>query len=213
LINACHKWLSGRELWPELPHNCGNVWNSGNNFPQKDEFFTSFADLIAVIGHTPGNFTLQFTALTLMNKDKLKILLADDDKDDCFLFREALSELPINAELKTVNDGEELMSHLDDNLDDLPDVIFLDLNMPRKNGFECLTDIKHIDELKEIPVIMFSTSYPRDAHYEHDIIKVLYSIGAKDYVRKPSTYPELKKVIYHTLQRVEEDISKDADVK
>ena len=146
----------------------------------------------------------------MLNKP-MQILLADDDKDDCYLFREALSELPVNALLETVSDGEELLKYLQDHGKNHPDVIFLDLNMPKKNGFECLTEIKINDEWKEIPVIMFSTSYPRDAHYEQDMMKVLYSIGAKDYVRKPASFPELKKVIYHSLLRVQED-SKKAEV-
>src|SRR5436190_20290480 len=104
-----------------------------------------------------------------MDNEKIGILLADDDKDDCFLFREALSELPVPTNLVTVHDGEQLMSYLTEHAKDLPDVLFLDLNMPRKNGFECLTEIKHTDTLKDLPVIMFSTSYPRDMGYEQDI--------------------------------------------
>src|SRR5688572_7332475 len=144
-----------------------------------------------------------------MNTDKIQILLADDDKDDCFLFREALSELPIPTDLETVYDGEQLMDHLNENSEELPDVLFLDLNMPRKNGFECLSEIKHNDKLKSLPVIMFSTSYPRDMHYENDIMKLLYKIGAKDYIRKPENFNLLKEVIQKILQKVAEDLPKD----
>jgi CheY-like chemotaxis protein len=142
-----------------------------------------------------------------MNTEKIQILLADDDKDDCFLFREALSELDVPTELETVNDGEQLMNYLVENKDHLPHVLFLDLNMPRKNGFECLTEIKHNDELKDLPVVMFSTSYPRDMHYEQDMIKLLYNIGAKDYIRKPSNFPELKQVIHKILLKIEGELS------
>lgn len=137
-----------------------------------------------------------------MDTERLQILLADDDKDDCFLFREALSELPIPADLTTVHDGEELMNYLTEHTDNLPHVLFLDLNMPRKNGFECLTEIKHNDKLSSLPVIMFSTSYPRDMHYEQDIIKVLYNIGAQDYIRKPEDFTKLKEVIYQMLIKI-----------
>jgi CheY-like chemotaxis protein len=137
-----------------------------------------------------------------MDKEKIQILLADDDKDDCFLFREALSEIPFSTELTTVHDGEELMTFLTANSDHLPDVLFLDLNMPRKNGFECLTEIKHNDKLQSLPVIMFSTSYPRDMHYEQDIIKVLYNIGAQDYIRKPEDFNKLKEVIRSMLVKI-----------
>ena len=138
---------------------------------------------------------------------KLKILLADDDKDDCYLFREALSELPLKTELTPVHDGEQLMDYLEANLQSPPTVLFLDLNMPRKNGFECLTEIKHTTALKDLPVVMFSTSYPRDIGYEQDIIKVLYNIGAKDYIRKPEDFTKLKEVIYNMLLKIQDDLS------
>ena len=64
----------------------------------------------------------------------ISILLADDDADDRFFFGKALKELPISTELTTVEDGEKLMSYLLKNSEKLPDVLFLDLNMPRKNG-------------------------------------------------------------------------------
>ena len=130
-----------------------------------------------------------------MEREQFQILLADDDKDDRFLFREALSELPIFANLETVHDGEQLMNYLNENSGKLPHILFLDLNMPRKNGFECLSEIKHNEKLKALPVIMFSTSYPRDLHYEQDMIKILYKIGAQDYVQKPANFKELKEVI------------------
>jgi DNA-binding response OmpR family regulator len=134
----------------------------------------------------------------------LRILLADDDRDDRFLFQEALKELPMNADLRTVHDGEELMSYLNENTHSLPDVLFLDLNMPKKNGFECLSEIKTTDGLSSLPVIMFSTSFPRDVNYEQDMIKMLYKIGASDYIRKPANFDELKEVILNSLIKVEE---------
>jgi CheY-like chemotaxis protein len=141
-----------------------------------------------------------------METEKIQILLADDDKDDCFLFREALSELPVATDLETVYDGEQLMDHLNEHADELPDVLFLDLNMPRKNGFECLSEIKHSEKLKDLPVIMFSTSYPRDMHYENDIMKLLYKIGARDYIRKPENFNMLKEVIHKLLIKISEEM-------
>jgi CheY-like chemotaxis protein len=136
-----------------------------------------------------------------MKSDVLRILLADDDTDDRYLFREALSELPLNSQLNTVDDGEELMKYLAENRRNLPHILFLDLNMPKKNGFECLTEIKHSEELRSLPVIMFSTSYPRDEDYERDIINVLYKIGADHYIRKPNDFTELKRVIQEALDK------------
>jgi CheY-like chemotaxis protein len=145
-----------------------------------------------------------------MDTERINILLADDDKDDCFLFREALSEIPLDTSLETVHDGEQLMNYLYAHADNLPHVLFLDLNMPKKNGFECLTEIKHTNNLKHLPVIMFSTSYPRDMHYEQDIIKVLYNIGAQDYIRKPEDFNKLKQVIHKMLTKITDLLSQQA---
>ncbi len=77
-----------------------------------------------------------------MNSKQLHILLADDDIDDCNFFDKALQALPISSNLTTVRDGERLMKYLGENSKQLPNVLFLDINMPRKSGFECLSEIK-----------------------------------------------------------------------
>lgn len=127
------------------------------------------------------------------------ILLADDDKDDCFFFEKALKEIQIATHIETVNDGEQLMDYLLENSVKLPDVLFLDLNMPRKNGFECLLEINERTQLKDIFIVMFSTSYPRDPNYENDMINRLLKFGANHFIRKPDDFEELKKVIKHAL--------------
>jgi CheY-like chemotaxis protein len=132
----------------------------------------------------------------------LHIILADDDIDDRSFFEKALKEIPILNRLTMVNDGEELMNFLHMNSDHLPDVLFLDLSMPRKTGFECLSEIKEDEKLKVLPVIMLSTSFPRDNKYEQNIINMLYTIGAMDYIRKPGDYQTLKQVIQTTLIKV-----------
>ena len=137
-----------------------------------------------------------------MNKKQLNVLLADDDTDDCFFFEKALREISMTTQLTTVNDGERLMDHLSKNVEKLPDVLFLDLNMPRKSGFECLTEIMESTILKDIPVVMFSTSYTLDRNYEQSMIDVLYKMGAQDYIRKPGTVAELKELILHSLRKV-----------
>ena len=129
----------------------------------------------------------------------LNILLADDDTDDCFFFDKALKEIPIATHLTTVHDGEQLMNYLFENFEHLPNVLFLDLSMPRKTGFECLIDIKENKKLKDLPVIMFSTSFPRDINYEQGLIDLLYQIGAQEYIRKPSDFAKLKEVIHNEL--------------
>src|ERR1035437_9290308 len=103
-----------------------------------------------------------------MSRNQLKILLTDDDKDDCFFFKIAVDELPLATHLTAVHDGEQLMQLLTMETTELPDVLFLDINMPRKNGKECLAEIKLNDKLKHFPVIMFSTSY------EREVVTLLY---------------------------------------
>ena len=128
-----------------------------------------------------------------MNK-QYNLLLADDDEDDCAFFKDALDELPLSVNLVTVNDGVELMNFLLANpLESLPDIIFLDLNMPRKSGFECITEIKLIDKLKHLPIIIFSTSL------DLNIVDLMYEKGAIHYIQKPGDFSKLKKVIENAL--------------
>ena len=94
------------------------------------------------------------------------------------------------------------MNYLSENSKNLPAVLFLDLNMPRKTGFECLAEIKVNEELKDLPVVMFSTSYPRDMTYERDIINMLLRTGARDFIRKPSDFEQLKQSIHQAVTLV-----------
>lgn len=128
-----------------------------------------------------------------MNLMKYNLLLADDDSDDCLFFKEALEELPVVASLTTVNDGVQLMDFLSSNSENLPDALFLDLNMPRKSGFECLSEIKVIDKLKHLPIIIFSTSL------DLDVVDSLYAKGANYYIRKPGDFSALKEVILEAI--------------
>ena len=131
-----------------------------------------------------------------MTHRPLHILLADDDKDDRFFFKMALDSLNIPTQLVAVVDGEKLMEFLAENADQLPDVLFLDLNMPRKNGFECLSEIKSDPLLKHLPVIIFSTSF------ELEVVNLLFKNGAQFFMRKPAEFSQLKKIIQQTVQRI-----------
>jgi CheY-like chemotaxis protein len=131
-----------------------------------------------------------------MNPKQLNILLADDDKDDRFFFKLALDELTVPTQLTAVVDGEKLMDYLAENIHQLPDVLFLDLNMPRRNGFECLSEIKLNEGLKQLPVIIFSTSF------EQAVVNLLYLNGAQYFMRKPAEFSQLKKIIQHTVQLI-----------
>ena len=134
-----------------------------------------------------------------MNSKQLNILLADDDIDDCHFFKEALDSLPQTTTLTTVHNGDDLMNYLLQNRERLPHVLFLDINMPRKNGFECLSEIKENEKLKGLTVIMFTTSFTRGFDLEDNLRNTLVRMGAADYVRKPSGYEELKLVIQQAL--------------
>ena len=124
------------------------------------------------------------------------IFIADDDADDCLFFKEALDELGVEAQLTIVNNGIELMTTLDETVTEppTPHVIFLDLNMPRKNGFECLDEIRHNHRFKAIPVVIFSTSENTET------VDKTYNQGANHYIRKPGSHEALKKIIETVLK-------------
>ena len=144
----------------------------------------------------------------------INILLAEDDKDDRFFFEKALKEISIPTNLNTVNDGEELMEYLDKNIEHLPDILFLDLSMPRKTGFECLIEIKENIKLKEIQVVVFSTSFSRDTIYEKGLSDKLLKIGAQNYIRKPSDFAQLKNIIELSLTKLLDiDASNEFEIK
>ena len=128
-----------------------------------------------------------------MNSKPLNIILADDDTDDCIFFKEAVEELFLSTQLSILHDGEQLMQHLNNEKNELPDVLFLDINMPRKNGFECLSEIKCNQKLKQLPVIIFSTSF------EQEVVNLLYKNGAQYFIRKPPEFSQFKKIIHQTF--------------
>lgn len=131
-----------------------------------------------------------------MERNKtLNILLADDDQDDRSFFQMALDRLEFPCNLKTLSDGEQLMNYLYKSSDFLPDILFLDLNMPRKNGSECLLEIKESHKLKQLPVIIYSTSI------NDTIGNVLYNHGAHYYVQK-CEFNELARLLHKVLTEI-----------
>jgi CheY-like chemotaxis protein len=131
-----------------------------------------------------------------MNLKKISILLADDDSDDCYFIRQALEAFSIPINLISVNDGEELMQLLTKETNKLPDILFLDLNMPRKNGFECLSEIRLNKKLSQLPVIIYSTSF------HNKIAEILYRNGATYYISKPSEFSRLKKTVQQIITHI-----------
>ena len=128
-----------------------------------------------------------------MNLNELNILLADDDTDDCLFFKEAVTVFIPPANFTAVHDGDQLMQLLGSETTKMPDMLFLDLNMPRKNGFECLAEIKQNKKLQKLPVIIFSTSF------EQEVVNLLYRNGAQYFIRKPAAFALFQKIILHTL--------------
>lgn len=124
-----------------------------------------------------------------MENTPIRILLADDDESDRLLFREAFEELEIKTTVRTVNNGIQLMEYLTVKEAILPDLIFLDLNMPRKNGLECLKEIRGDDKFSAVPIAIYSTSAS-----EKDINETFLH-GANIYIQKPNSFDALKQVL------------------
>lgn len=128
------------------------------------------------------------------NLKKLTILMADDDPDDRYLTQTAFEENNIPCELQFVEDGTEVFDFLhrrgkhEDATGDLPNLILLDLNMPKKDGNQVLQEIKKSPDFQHIPVIIFTTSKsPND-------VRSLYLQGANSFVTKPSSFDKLLEV-------------------
>ncbi|WP_300570743.1 response regulator [Flavobacterium sp.] len=124
-----------------------------------------------------------------MQENTIYILLADDDEDDRNFFKDAFDEIKISTNLNMVNDGEELMDYLKQPDIILPHILFLDLNMPRKNGMECLVEIKQLDHLKNMAIAIYSTS-SSEKDIEETFVK-----GANIYIKKPNDFNELIKTL------------------
>jgi CheY-like chemotaxis protein len=129
-----------------------------------------------------------------MKKYSITILLVDDDEDDRDFFREALHEINPSVTCLTVGDGEHALEFLA-GCDQLPDLIFMDLNMPKMDGKQCLKELKNNSRFEAIPVIIYSTS-----HIDEDIAEVM-ALGAADYIQKPSYYHEILTVVSEVLER------------
>lgn len=124
----------------------------------------------------------------MTDRRKVPILVADDDPEDRQLIKEALQESHLLNEVHFVCDGEELMSRLEQ-ISELPGLILLDLNMPKKDGREALKEIKNNPRLKQIPVVVLTTSKA-----EEDIYRT-YNLGVNSFITKPVTFTSLVQVM------------------
>lgn len=130
------------------------------------------------------------------NRKTVTILMADDDEDDYLLAREALAESRLVNNLQFVKDGEELMDYLHQrgkyaqaSHAPRPGLILLDLNMPKKDGREALREIKADPNLRQIPVVVLTTSKAEEDIYQ------IYDLGANSFITKPVTFSSLVEVM------------------
>ncbi len=121
--------------------------------------------------------------------------MADDDADDRYLMKTAFEENDIACDLRFVEDGTEVFDFLkkqgkfatEDHR--LPNLILLDLNMPKKNGRQVLQEIKALPDYHHIPVVIFTTSKSPDD------VRLLYKMGASSFISKPSTFEGLSAIV------------------
>lgn len=129
-----------------------------------------------------------------MDADLIEVLLVEDDPGDVVLIREAFADNKVGNRLSVVGDGEEAMAFLrrEGRFADAPrpDLVLLDLNLPRKNGREVLAEIKADPELSIIPVIVLTTS-----EAEEDIVRS-YSLHANAYITKPVDFERFAGVVH-----------------
>ncbi|HEX2922286.1 MAG TPA: response regulator [Bacteroidales bacterium] len=128
-----------------------------------------------------------------MENDALHIILADDDEDDRTFFKEALQEMKVKTRVTLVNDGIQLMNYLNQPGNSLPNVVFLDLNMPLKNGMDCLIEIRKNKRLKDLAVAIYSTSSSEE-YIEEAFVK-----GANIYIKKPDDFNILKVILEQVI--------------
>jgi CheY-like chemotaxis protein len=128
-----------------------------------------------------------------MQYDDFHVLLADDDPDDRLFFKYAIEELKIKTVVTTVNDGVDLMNYLAEPNSKMPHVVFLDLNMPRKGGMECLKEIRSNKNFKDLSIAIYSTSGS-----EKDI-EESFVLGANIYIKKPNDFNSLKKILAEVI--------------
>ena len=131
-----------------------------------------------------------------------RFFLVDDDADDVSIFKEILREVNPSIALVSAADGQEALKFLKHQKDNYPDVIFLDLNMPRMSGKECLSELKKDPQLRQIPVIMYTTS-SRSIDIEETMLK-----GAICFITKPANLKELRHILSSISKNVHGNLEK-----
>lgn len=119
------------------------------------------------------------------------ILLADDDEDDVYLFKNAMWDIQKDIRIVIASDGIECMELLANS--PLPDVVFLDINMPLKSGLDCLEEIRTTEHLKHLKVVVLSTANSEKT------ISMAYAKGADLYIPKAASYEKFKSLLARCL--------------
>ncbi|MDB5205744.1 MAG: response regulator receiver protein [Flavisolibacter sp.] len=120
------------------------------------------------------------------------LVLAEDDSEDAEIFQDILNDVSSGINLSVVSNGLLLMNLLH-TTQELPDIIFLDMNMPLKNGLQCLQEIRNFDKWNHIRIIILSTSS------QPELVKTAYELGAELYLEKPTSYSKFKMLIKECL--------------
>lgn len=128
----------------------------------------------------------------------MRFLVVDDDCDDTELFAEAMGSVDASVSCLNASDGKEALDKLKCDAFERPDIIFLDINMPVMNGWEFLSCLKGSEGLKEIPVIMYSTSSKTSD------IKTAMSSGALCFFTKPNSFLTLKNILRIVVEYMQE---------
>jgi CheY-like chemotaxis protein len=126
----------------------------------------------------------------------LRLMIVDDDADDRTLFVQSVKEIDDKIECVTAKDGQEALKLLSQPLFELPNFIFLDLRMPRFDGRKCLIELKKDERLKNIPIIIYTTSR------EVNESKELKDLGAVHFMSKPNSPDEIYYVVSFVLEEL-----------
>ncbi|SHM00261.1 Response regulator receiver domain-containing protein [Chitinophaga jiangningensis] len=132
---------------------------------------------------------------------KTLFLLIDDDDDDAYLFEEVLLQISPHVAFKCVANGKDALELLQAGNSDQPHIIFLDLNMPRMDGRECLMELKKNQQLQHIPVIIYTTS-----SHPNDIRQTLQN-GALSFVTKPTNVKDLESILTTVVNHIDGNLS------
>lgn len=138
-----------------------------------------------------------------MNPNSINILISDDDRDDVRLITEALQDILPSCNCIEARDGVAALNFIKSNVH--PDLVFLDLNMPLKNGITCLKEIYHHNLLPDTPIVIYSTSK------DMSDIDESYKYGARFYIVKPASFTELKRIIKRAISILGKPLAERVD--